>query len=126
MLAQGEDIQEATQMEKRTRLFRELSAEVQGQAELESPQRRASGPKVVMGSQRKTRSGLGATRNGQGQRWAGKGMGETELGEGFQETLDDGASVDNLTAVGMIPGYMELWCIRRQPHSCGKKKFSRG
>lgn len=37
MLAQGEDIQEATQMEKRTRLFRELSAEVQGQAELESP-----------------------------------------------------------------------------------------
>ena len=79
-----------------------------------------------MGSQRKTRSGLGATRNGQGQRWAGKGMGETELGEGFQETLDDGASVDNLTAVGMIPGYMELWCIRRQPHSCGKKKFSRG
>lgn len=37
MLAQGEDIQGATQMEKRTRLFRELSAQVQGQAELESP-----------------------------------------------------------------------------------------
>ena len=52
-----------------------------------------------MGSQRKTRSGLGATRNGQGQHWAGKGMGETELGVGFQETLNDGASVDNLTAV---------------------------
>lgn len=119
MLAQGEDIQGATQMEKRTRLFRELSAQVQGQAELESPQRRASVPKVVMGSQRKTRSGLGATISGQGQRRAGKGVGEAELGVGFQETLNDGASVDNLTAVGMIPRDMELWCIHRQPHSSG-------
>ena len=72
-----------------------------------------------MGSQRKTRSGLGATISGQGQRRAGKGVGEAELGVGFQETLNDGASVDNLTAVGMIPRDMELWCIHRQPHSSG-------
>lgn len=41
-------------------------------------QRRTAGPKVVMGSQRKTRRALRAPE-GQGQRRAGKGVGETEL-----------------------------------------------
>lgn len=56
-LAQGGDVQGATQMKKRTRLFREPLAEVKVRQSW-SPLRRASGSKVVMGSQRKTRSGL--------------------------------------------------------------------
>lgn len=49
-------------MEKRTRLFRELSAEGQGQAELEPHLEKGSRTKVVTGSQRKRRSGPRAAR----------------------------------------------------------------